>query len=81
MDRYVCLKKSDVIFPPEGDDVSSSSEEDDDEDGDDSDENEGENEEVLSGEEEAPEIKGLEEVAVAEPVGTMLRCDTRRTLF
>jgi len=68
MDRYVCLKKSDVIIPPEGDDVSSSSEEDDDEEGDDSDEDEGEDEEVLSGEEEAPEIKGVEEVVVAEPV-------------
>ncbi|KAH9980749.1 hypothetical protein BJV74DRAFT_887573 [Russula compacta] len=39
MDRYVCLKKSDVVIPPEGDDVSSSSAEDD-EDGDDSDEDE-----------------------------------------
>jgi hypothetical protein len=72
MDRYVCLKKSDVIIPPEGDDVSSSSEEDDDEDGDDSDEDEGDDDELLSGEEEAPEIKGIEEVAVAELVSAML---------
>ena len=60
MDRYVCLKKSDVIIPPEGDDVSSSSDEDDD-DGDDSDEDEESDEETLSGEEEV----------VAEPVGAM----------
>ena len=71
MDRYVCLKKSDVIIPPEGDDVSSSSDEDDYEDGDDSDEDE-ESEEMLSGEEEVSEIKGVEEV-VAEPVGDMHR--------
>lgn len=60
MDRYVCLKKSDVIIPPEGDDVSSSSDEDDD-DGDDSDEDEESDEGTLSGEEEV----------VAEPVGAM----------
>ena len=70
MDRYVCLKKSDVMIPPEGDDVSSSSDEDDDEDGDDSDEDEESDEEMLSGEEEVSEIKGVEEV-VAEPVGAM----------
>ncbi|KAI9462684.1 galactose oxidase [Russula earlei] len=59
MDRYLCLKKSDVIIPSEGDDVSSSSEEDDEDDSD---------EEMLSGEEEAPEIKGTQEAAVEEPV-------------
>jgi hypothetical protein len=68
MDRYVCLKKSDVILPQEGDDVSSSSEEDDD-DGDDSDEDEEDGGSELSGEEEAPEIKEAEEEAIAEPVG------------
>ena len=73
MDRYVCLKKSDVIVPLEGDDVSSSSEEDDD-DGDDSDEDEedGDGDGELSGEEEAPEIKEAEEEAAAEPVGATL---------
>ena len=70
MDRYVCLKKSDVVIPSEGDDVSSSSGEDD-EDGDDSDEDEEDDEEVSSGEEEAPEIKRVEEEVVAEPVGAM----------
>jgi hypothetical protein len=71
MDRYVCLKKSDVIVPPEGDDVSSSSEEDDD-DGDDSDEDEEDGDGELSGEEEAPEIKEAEEEAMTEPVGATL---------
>jgi len=71
MDRYVCLKKSDVIVPPEGDDVSSSSEEDDD-DGDDSDEDEEDDDGELSGEEEAPEIKEAEEEATTEPVGATL---------
>jgi len=57
MDRYVCLKKSDIIIP-EGDEVSSSSEEDDDgEDSSDDDEDEDEDEETLLGNEEAPEIK------------------------
>jgi len=67
MDRYVCLKKSDVIISPEGDDVSSSSDEDDD-DGDDSDEDEESDEGTLSGEEEVSGIQGVEEVVVAEPV-------------
>ena len=71
MDRYVCLKKSDVIVPLEGDDVSSSSEEDDD-DGDDSDEDEEDGDGELSGEEEAPEIKEAEEEAMSEPVGATL---------
>jgi hypothetical protein len=71
MDRYVCLKKSDVIVPLEGDDVSSSSEEDDD-DGDDSDEDEEDGDGELSGEEEAPEIKEAEEEAMTEPVGATL---------
>jgi hypothetical protein len=72
MDRYVCLKKSDVIVPPDGDDVSSSSEEDDDDDGDDSDEDEEGGDGLLSGEEEAPELKEAEEEVVAEPVGATL---------
>jgi hypothetical protein len=76
MERYVCLKKSDVIVSPDGDDVSSSSEEeeedDDDDDGDDSDEDGEGDDGVLSGEEEAPEIKEVEEEAVAEPVGATL---------
>ncbi|KAI0246941.1 hypothetical protein BJV78DRAFT_1250109 [Lactifluus subvellereus] len=63
MDRYVCLKKSDVIIPLEGNDESSGSE-DDDEDGDDSDEVD--DEDMLLGEEEAPEIQSAE--VVAEPV-------------
>ncbi|KAN0118364.1 galactose oxidase [Russula decolorans] len=71
MDRYVCLKKSDVIVPLEGDDVSSSSEDDDD-DGDDSDEDEEDGDGELSGEEEAPEIKEAEEEAMTEPVGATL---------
>ncbi len=74
MDRYICLKKSDVIVLPEGDDVSSSSEEeDDDDDGDDSDEDEEDGDGGLSGEEEVPEIKEAEEEAVAEPVCATLR--------
>jgi hypothetical protein len=57
MDRYVCLKESDMIFP-EGDEESSSSEEDDDGgDSRDNDEDEDEDEEKLLGNEEAPEIK------------------------
>lgn len=72
MERYVCLKKSDVIIPSEGDDVSSSSgEDDDDEGGDDSEEDEEGDEGVLPGEEEVSEIKGVEEEVVAEPVSTM----------
>ena len=74
MDRYVCLKKSDIIIP-EGDDESSSSEEDDDG-GDSSDEGEDEgededNEERLLGDEEASEIKGAGSEIVEEPVGSM----------
>lgn len=40
LDRYICLKKSDVIIPAEGDDVSSSEDDsdEDDSDGEDSDE-------------------------------------------
>lgn len=74
MDRYVCLKKSDVIVPLEGDDVSSSSEEDDDDDddGDDSDEDEEDGDSELSGEEEASEIIEAVEEAMTEPVGTTL---------
>lgn len=64
MDRYVCLKKSDVTIP-EGDDESSSSEEDDDG-GDSSDEDE-DDEEMLSGDEEAPEIKGAGGEIAEEP--------------
>ncbi|KAI0287379.1 hypothetical protein BC826DRAFT_1093375 [Russula brevipes] len=67
MDRYVCLKKSGVIIPPEGDDVSSSSD-DDEEDGEDSDEDEEGDEKVSLCEEEDPEIKGVEEEVVTEPV-------------
>jgi hypothetical protein len=72
MDRYVCLKKSDVIVSLDGDDVSSSSEEEDDDDGDDSDEDEEDDGGLLSGEEEAPELKEAEEEAVTEPVGATL---------
>ena len=76
MERYVCLKKSDVIIPSEGDDVSSSSGEDDDDDdddesGDDSEEDEEGDEEVLPGEEEVSEIKGVKEEVVAEPASIM----------
>ena len=71
MDRFVCLKKSDVTVPLEGDDVSSS-EEDDDDDGDDTDEDEEDGDDELSGEEEAPEIKEAEEEAMTEPVGATL---------
>ncbi|KAH9960561.1 hypothetical protein BGW80DRAFT_1362810 [Lactifluus volemus] len=60
MDRYTCLKKSDVAISLEGDDESSSS--DDDEDGDDTDEGYEVEEEMLS-EEETPEIQA-EEVVV-----------------
>lgn len=67
MDRYVCLKKSDVIIPLEGDDESSGSE-DDEEDEEDSDEGDEVDEDMLLGEGEAPELKSSEEV-VAEPVG------------
>ena len=70
MDRYVCLKKSDIIIP-EGDDESSSSEEDDDG-GDSSDEDEDEDdEEMLLGDEEAPEITGAGSEITEEPVGSM----------
>ena len=73
MDRYVCLKKSDVIVPQEGDDVSSSSEEDDDDDdGDDSDEDEEDSDSELSGEEEASEIRKAAEEVMTEPVGATL---------
>ena len=74
MDRYVCLKKSDIIIP-EGDDESSSSEEDDDG-GDSSDDDEDEDEdeddkEMLLGNEEAPEIKDAGGEIAEEPVGSM----------
>lgn len=74
MDRYVCLKKSDVIIP-EGDDESSSSEEDDDG-GDSSDDDEDEDEdeddgEMLLGNEEAPEIKDAGSDIAEEPVGSL----------
>ena len=72
MDRYVCLKKSDVIVPLDGDDVSSSSEDDDDNDGDDSDEDEEDDDGLLPGEEEASKIKEAEEEIVPEPVGPTL---------
>jgi hypothetical protein len=75
MDRYVCLKKSDVIIPPEGDDVSSSSD-DDEEDGEDSDEDEEGDEKVSLCEEEAPEMKGVEEEVVTEPVSASTGRDT-----
>jgi hypothetical protein len=69
MDRFVCLKKCDVVISPEGDDVSSSSSgEEDDEDGDNSDDDE-EDDEVLPGEEEVSEIKEVE--VAAEPVSTI----------
>ncbi len=74
MDRYVCLKKSDIIIP-EGDDESSSSEEDDDGgDSSDEDEDEGEgegDEETLLGDEEASEIKGAGGEIPEEPVGSV----------
>jgi hypothetical protein len=66
MDRYTCLKKSDVAISLEGDDESSSSD-DDDEDGDDTDEGDEVEEEMLS-EEETPDIQAAEEVVV-ETVG------------
>ena len=76
MDRYVCLKKSDVIIP-EGDDESSSSEEDDDG-GDSSDDDEDEDEDEddkemfkLLGNQEAPEIKDAGDEMAEEPVGSM----------
>ncbi len=73
MDRYVCLKKSDIIIT-EGDDESSSDEEDDDG-GDSSDEDEDEDEgegdeEMLLGNEEAPEIKDAGGETSEEPVGS-----------
>ncbi|KAH9061824.1 galactose oxidase [Lactarius deliciosus] len=80
MDRYVCLKKSDVIIP-EGDDESSSSEEDDDG-GDSSDEDEdqgGDDEEMLLGDREASEIKDAGGEITEEPVGSVQ--ETRYTSF
>lgn len=68
MDRYGCLKKSDIIIP-EGDDESSSSEEDDDG-GDSSDEDEdegGDDEEMLLGDREASEIKDAGGEIAEEP--------------
>jgi hypothetical protein len=82
MDRYVCMKKSDIVVP-EGDDESSSSEEDDDGgDSSDEDEDEGEGEddgETLLGDEEAPEIKGAGSEIAEEPVGSMQ--EMHRSLF
>jgi hypothetical protein len=75
MDRYVCLKKSDIIIP-EGDNESSSSEDDDDggdssdDDEDDEDEDEDDSE-MLLGNEEAPEIKDAESEITEEPVGSL----------
>ena len=71
MDRYVCLKESDIIIP-EGDEESSSSEEDDDGgDSSDDDEDEDEDEETLLGNEEAPEIKDTGGELAEDPVGSM----------
>ena len=71
MDRYVCLKESDIIIP-EGDEESSSSEEDDDGgDSSDDDEDEDEDEETLLGNEEAPELKDTGGELAEDPVGSM----------
>ncbi|KAI9431730.1 galactose oxidase [Lactarius indigo] len=74
MDRYVCLKKSDIIIP-EGDDESSSSEDNDDggdSSDEDSDEGEdedqgGDDEEMLLGDGEAPEINDAGGEIAEEP--------------
>ena len=47
MDKYICLKKSDVVIPAEEEEESSSDDEDGDEDEDDEDEDEDEDEEGL----------------------------------
>jgi hypothetical protein len=73
MDRYVCLKKSDIIIP-EGDEESSSSEEDDDggdSSEDDEDDEDEDDSEMLLGNGEAPEIKDPRSEIAEEPVGSL----------
>jgi hypothetical protein len=73
MDRYVCLKKSDIIIP-EGDEESSSSEEDDDggdSSEDDEDDEDEDDSEMLLGNGEAPEIKDPRSEIAEEPKASL----------
>lgn len=63
MDKYVCLKKSDVVVPTEGEEESSSDEDDGDDDEDEEDEEDGEG----SGS-DAPDAANQEPVEVEEDV-------------
>jgi hypothetical protein len=60
MDRYVCLKESDIIIPEDDDGGDSS----------DDDEGEDEDEETLLGNEDAPEIKDTGGEIAEDPVGS-----------
>lgn len=64
MDKYVCLKKSDVVIPREGEEESSSEEDDGDEDEDE----EGEDEDGGGSGDGAPNTPGREPVEVEEEV-------------
>ena len=61
MDRYVCLKKSDVVIPAEGEEESSGDEDDDEDD-----EDEGEEEDGEGSDGGAPSATKLEPVEVEE---------------
>ena len=62
MEKYICLKKSDVVIPTEGEEESSSDEDDGDDDEDEEDEEYGE------GSDDAPDTAKLEPVEVEEEV-------------
>ena len=64
MDKYVCLKKSDVAIPTEGEEESSSDEDD----GDDDDDEEGEEGREGSDDDDAPDTAKQEPVEVEEDV-------------
>ncbi|KLO15366.1 hypothetical protein SCHPADRAFT_824811 [Schizopora paradoxa] len=67
LDKFICLKKSDVIIPTEGDEESSSDEDDGSDDSDDSDETE-ENEGDSEGKEEPSNVEGTTKVPEVAPV-------------
>lgn len=68
MDKYVCLKKSDVFIPTEGEEESSSDEDDGDEDGDDDEDDEDEEEGGEGSDADGPDTVKQELVEVEEEV-------------
>lgn len=87
MDKYICLKKSDVVIPVEGEEESSSDEEDGDDDEDDEDEDEedeegSDNDDILA----APPSQTLIEAEVKveeeeEDVSDSTNCTSQRLIL